>query len=119
MNARKHWLKKKGPQQVPPGGLGRRQEPRPSSSKRKPRARKNKRKLRVQKRNYTNRLCNAWEKRFWNSWARRHTRHPIPTPQTHAAFHRRRSIRRLFPPAIGKSPEVRSLAILENWHRGR
>src|SRR4029077_585526 len=94
MNARKYWLKKKRPQQVPPGGLGRKQEPRPSSSKRKPRAGKNKRRLRVQKRNYTNRLCNAWEKRFWNSWARRHTRPPIPTPQTHAVFHRRRSTRR-------------------------
>src|SRR5260370_21646056 len=49
MNARKHWLKKKGPQQIPPDGLRRKQEPRPSSSKRKPRARKNKRKLRLQK----------------------------------------------------------------------
>src|SRR5690242_16046585 len=104
MNARKHWLKKKGPQQVPLCGPVRREKPRPDRSKRKPRLRKNKRKLRVQKRNYTNRLCNAWEKRFWSSWAPPLTRRQNQGQRRlRVVFHRRRSIRRLFPPAIGKS----------------
>ena len=51
-------------------------------SKRTPRARKNKRKWLAQKRNYTNRLRNAWEKRFWSSRAPPSTRRQNPGAPT-------------------------------------
>src|SRR4030095_3123863 len=111
MNARKNWLKKRGPQQIPLRGPMRKKKPGPDTSKRKPRARKNKRKLRVQKRSYTNHFSNDWTKHFSSNWARPHTRHPIPTRRTHVAFRRRHLILRRSRRAIGRLMEHRSLGI--------
>src|SRR5262249_38738496 len=111
------WLKGKGPQQIPLCGPVTGQKPRLNRSKRKPRGRKNKRKQHAQKRSYTNRSLNELTKHFSSNWARRHTRHPIPTRRTHDAFHRPLSTRRRSQPAIGKLEGLRLSAIQVNLRR--
>ena len=112
MNARKCWLKKKGPQQVPRRGPVRREKPRPSISKPKPRAGRTSESGACRKEITRTILRNAWTKRFLEQLGTAciHAAGP-EARRTRVVFHRRRSIRRLFPRLIGKLAGLRSSVI--------